>query len=196
MRFIHPRRYLRALVRLIDNTTFLIRCRLHRVECEIGSCSHLKHCSVSSKHDGVLIIGSGCTLRGVTFRFYENGGRIELKDGIRINAYQESKTVLSVKNRSSILIGNNCLLSNPIDITTTDWHRIVDENGATVNPEKDVHIGKHVWIGSKVIICKGVSIPDNSIIGAGSVVTKSFDEPNVVIAGNPAVIKKRGVNWR
>lgn len=46
-----------------------------------------------------------------------------------------------------------------------------------------------------LIICKGVSIPDNSVIGVGSVVTKSFNESNVIIAGNPAVVKKQGIHW-
>ena len=196
MKRIHPRRYLRAFIRLFDNTLFRIQCRIHRVDIEIGDHSHLRHCSVRSKRDGKLIIGSNCSLRGVTFRFYENGGKIELKDGIRVNAYQRSRVYLSVKNQSCILVGNNCLLSNPIDITTTDWHHVIDENGLVVNREKDIRIGEHVWIGSKVIICKGVFLPDNSIVGCGSVVTKPFQQSNVLIAGNPAEIKKNGINWR
>ena len=57
------------------------------------------------------------------------------------------------------------------------------------------HIGRRVWIGRNVVICKGCSISDNSIVGVGSVVTRPFEEKNVVIAGNPAEIKKRGIHW-
>lgn len=39
-------------------------------------------------------------------------------------------------------------------------------------------------------ICKGGSIPDGCVIGTGSVVTKSFGDKNVIIAGNPAAVKK------
>ena len=38
-------------------------------------------------------------------------------------------------------------------------------------------------------------IADNSIVGWGSIVTKEFNEPNVIIAGIPAKIVKRGINW-
>ncbi len=50
---------------------------------------------------------------------------------------------------------------------------------------KPIHIGKNVWIGSGAIVLPGVTIGDNSIVGAGSVVTKNV-EPNSVVAGNPA----------
>ena len=51
-------------------------------------------------------------------------------------------------------------------------------------------IGQNVWIGGGCIILPGVSIGDNSVIGAGSVVTKDI-ESNVIAVGNPCkVIKK------
>jgi len=50
-------------------------------------------------------------------------------------------------------------------------------------------IGNNVNIGANVVIIGGVEIGDNVIIGAGSVVIKSVP-PNVMVAGNPAVIKK------
>ena len=117
-------------------------------------------------------------------------------DWVYINAFPRARVSFSVKNQSRILIGEGCLFSNSIDVSTTDWHRVFDDSGNVLNPEKDVCIGEHVWIGRKVTVCKGVSIPNDSIIGVGSVVTRSFDETNVVIAGNPAEIKKRGVNWK
>ena len=46
-----------------------------------------------------------------------------------------------------------------------------------------------------MLINKGVSIKQDTIIGTGSVVTKPFDESNVVIAGTPAKIVKRNVVW-
>lgn len=53
-----------------------------------------------------------------------------------------------------------------------------------------VIIGNNVWIGGGVIVLPGVTIGDNSVIGAGSVVTKNIPE-NSVAAGNPCVIKRK-----
>ena len=49
---------------------------------------------------------------------------------------------------------------------------------------KPIHIGKNVWLGGDVKVVAGVSIGDNSVIGAGSVVTKDIPN-NVVAVGNP-----------
>ena len=54
---------------------------------------------------------------------------------------------------------------------------------------KPIVIGNRVWIGIGVTICPGVSIGDNSIIAAGSVVTKDVP-PNVIAGGNPAKVLK------
>jgi hypothetical protein len=55
---------------------------------------------------------------------------------------------------------------------------------------KPIHIGKECWIGMNAVILPGVTLGDHTIVGAGSVVTKSFENGNCVIAGNPAKIIK------
>lgn len=58
-------------------------------------------------------------------------------------------------------------------------------------PPKDVKIGENCWIGMNSVILPGVSLGERTIVGAGTVVTKSFVEGYQVIAGNPArVIRK------
>jgi len=52
-----------------------------------------------------------------------------------------------------------------------------------------ITIGNNVWIGGNAVICPGIGIGDNSVIAAGSVVTKNFPA-NVVVGGNPAKIIK------
>ena len=54
-------------------------------------------------------------------------------------------------------------------------------------------IGENCWIGTSVRICKGVTIGDNSIVAACSVVTKDVPA-NCVVAGNPAKIVKTGID--
>lgn len=57
-------------------------------------------------------------------------------------------------------------------------------------PAKDICIGEHCWIGMNSVILPGVVLGDNTIVGAGSVVTHSFPKGHCVIAGNPAEIIK------
>lgn len=63
------------------------------------------------------------------------------------------------------------------------------ENRMTITC-KPVHICRRAWIGAGATILPGITIGENSVVGAGSVVTKDV-EPNTIVAGNPArVIRK------
>ncbi len=88
------------------------------------------------------------------------------------------------------------MFSANISIRTGDSHSVVDMHDKRINPSKDVRIGNHVWVGNTVIMTKGVIVSDNSIVGTGSVVTKAFNEENIVIAGNPAHSVKRNISWK
>ena len=59
-----------------------------------------------------------------------------------------------------------------------------------------VTVGDHVWIGRNVYIAKNTQIPSHSIVGWCSNVTSRFNEENVIIAGNPAKIVKRQIDWK
>lgn len=98
-------------------------------------------------------------------------------------------------DNTSITIGDNCMISWGIDIWCTDVHTITDLNGNAMNYGKSIEIGDHVWIGKDVKIGKNTKVSDDSIIGWGSIVTRKFDETNVILAGNPAKIIKKDINW-
>ena len=95
---------------------------------------------------------------------------------------------------NSVFIGKDCVFSKEIHILNGDGHPIFVEGKRLPNPPH-TYIGNHVWVGMGVYILKGVSIADNTIVGCGSVVTKSVNEQNTAIAGNPAKIIKRQVSW-
>jgi len=94
-------------------------------------------------------------------------------------------------------IGNDCMFSYGIRLRVSDGHSIYYLNTKQTinNPQRGIIIGNHVWIGLNSTILKDTNIADNSIIGAHSLVNKSFYDRNVIIAGNPAKIIKREVNW-
>jgi len=113
---------------------------------------------------------------------FEGQGKIEIGDyclfcpGVRISAARE------------IRIGDSCMLAHGAFITDSDWHGIYDR-GQSVGQSAPVRIGDNVWIGDSAMVCKGVCIGTNSIVGAGAVVLKDVP-PNVVVGGNPAIIVK------
>ena len=104
-------------------------------------------------------------------------------------------TKLSCIEGRKICIGERCMFSSGIDLRTGDSHSILDEKGKRINPSADICIGDHVWVGEGVTVLKGVSISRNSILGTKAVVTKSFEEEGIVIAGIPAHKIKGNINW-
>ena len=96
------------------------------------------------------------------------------------------------QDQGGIYIGENSLIGHNVVLATLN-HDINPNTRADLFP-KPIHIGKRVWIGSGSIVLPGVSIGDNSIVGANSVVTKDVP-PNTIYAGNPAkFIKNIDVN--
>lgn len=82
-----------------------------------------------------------------------------------------------------IKIGQDCMIGAHVTILDNNFHRIDDLN--SVPEPQPVWIGDRVWIGNRSIILPGITIGDEAVIGAGSVVTKSVP-PKTVVAGNPA----------
>jgi acetyltransferase-like isoleucine patch superfamily enzyme len=105
-----------------------------------------------------------------------------------------------------IEIGAYCLISWNVGIADSDFHPIdaaqrrIDAMALAPlykdrppRPEirtRPVIIKDNVWIGMNAVILKGVTIGENSIVAAGAVVSKDVP-PNVVVAGNPAVVVKQ-----
>jgi serine acetyltransferase len=87
-----------------------------------------------------------------------------------------------------ILIGNNCMIASNAYITDSDWHDIY--NRVSIGKTAPIKIDDNVWIGDSVIVCKGATIGENSIIGAGAVVVDDIPA-NCVAAGNPAKVVKK-----
>lgn len=90
--------------------------------------------------------------------------------------------------QEEVVIGNQVLLGANAFITDTDFHPINPENRRSSREDvgtAKVVIEDNVFIGMDSIVLKGVTIGKNSIVGAGSVVTKSIP-PNQIWGGNPA----------
>ncbi|MGH4038745.1 MAG: acyltransferase [Sphaerochaeta sp.] len=96
--------------------------------------------------------------------------------------------------RKKIEFSENCLLSWDTLIMDTDAHTIVSENGEK-NVNKRIKFGENTWICAKSNVLSGSELARNTVIGCGSVVKGVCEEENVVLAGNPARVVKRGIDW-
>ena len=117
------------------------------------------------------------------------------------NVLTSNQTWLKVgEHNYSIIIGDNTMISWDVMIWNTDCHSILSiedlQNATPKNVGQSLQIGEHCWIGKGASILKNVTLPNNTIVGMGAVVTKKvLDAPYCVLAGNPARVIKEGMRW-
>ena len=91
---------------------------------------------------------------------------------------------------AKVTIGDNCQMAPNVAIYTAGHPIHPDTRNTAFEYGKEVTIGDNVWIGGNTVICPGVHIGNNVVIGAGSVVTKDIPDW-AIAAGNPCrVIRK------
>lgn len=111
------------------------------------------------------------------------------------NASSNGAALLVDGDETWITVGEDCMLSHGIEISTSDSHGVFDLDTLTqLNQPASVHLGRHVWLGSQVSIAKGVEVGDGSIIGTKSLVTKRV-HPHTMVAGIPATEIRQNVSW-
>lgn len=136
-------------------------------------------------------IGEDASAIHLTIVVEDDNNKIVIGDDTKMGG----TTLLAALEGTEIRIGKDCLFSSDVELRTGDSHAVENMEHDRINPSKGIIVGNHVWIGHKTIILKGVEISDNTIVGTGSVVTKSPGKENVAIAGNPAHVIKERVSW-
>lgn len=105
--------------------------------------------------------------------------------------------VIIYNSNAHINIGKDVMLAWGIMIYNTDAHPIYNSlNNKLINKVGTLSIGDNCWLGADCKILKNVTLKNNTIVGFGSVVTKSFDKENIAIGGNPARLIKENVTWK
>lgn len=191
-----------------------IRGENNTIECS-GTSLESTHFEIWGNNNQI-IIGANCQFNDVTFHVegddhliqigaevaFSVAGSIWVEDHdgtLTIGDHSTFENVhLAVTEPDSTLsIGQDCMFSYDIDVRTGDSHSvIVDDDNKRSNYAQNISFGDHVWVASHCVILKGSMIGDNSIVGTRSVVTKSFPQSGLMLAGNPAKIIKKGINWK
>jgi acetyltransferase-like isoleucine patch superfamily enzyme len=139
-----------------------------------------------------ISLGVGCTYQGGKIWVEDHDTRLTIGDHTTVVEAEIAVT----EPGSSITIGSECMFAHGIEIRCGDSHSILEAaSGERINYAKDIHIGRHVWVASKAMILKGVSIGDDSVIASCAVVTKSFPS-NSLIGGFPANVLKENISWK
>lgn len=147
--------------------------------------------------DSEIIIGKGSKLiigKNSVVKGRINVGafsQVVIGEGVSVT----SNLYLRAVEATSIVIGDDCLIASDVIIRTNDGHPIYDiKTKKRINSSRNVHIHDHVWIGDQVVILKGVTVYEGSIVAMRSLVTK--DVPKCcVVAGVPASVIRNETTW-
>jgi acetyltransferase-like isoleucine patch superfamily enzyme len=140
---------------------------IHGGQISFGRCVH-------------VVTAADRRVRLTTWEHDSGGGRIDIGDYCLISPG------VRLDSACHIEVGNNTMIAAGAYLTDADWHDLYDRT-RIIGSYARITLADNVWIGDGAIVCKGVSIGANSVIGAGSVVTRDIPA-NVVAAGNPAAV--------
>ena len=159
-------------IKLGNNCTFYGKTKFKRSR--TGSITIGNNCKFLSNHTSNLIgINRPCIITALEPHAIVFIGNNVGFSGTVIGSFKE------------IRIGNNVKCGANTLITDSDWH-LEDPRASQPKP---IIIGNNVWLGEGVKVLKGVTIGENTVIGAGSVITKDIPA-NVIAAGNPCRVIK------
>ena len=127
------------------------------------------------------VVGDGSVVRPPFHCDY--GYNISLGKGVFLNF---NCVILDVV---AVTIGDKTQIGPGVQILTADHPRDLAKRNAGLEYGRPIHIGRNVWIGGGALILPGVTIGDDAIVGAGSVVTRDVPRGATVL-GNPARLRK------
>lgn len=185
----------------------------------IGENNSVQICSKLGRGFRIRVNGAGstvqiaknCTLTNTIIQMSGNNNHLLIEDNVRFmgpcKIIMGGDATLHIKWNAGIRgvefnmaganieIGELCMFSYGITLRNHDSHKILDpQTNQILNLPKDIVLGNHVWVGQNATILKGCNIGHDSVIGFGSIVTKSCN-PGSVMTGTPAKVVKENITW-
>lgn len=144
--------------------------------------------------NNTIIIGPNCKLLDIKIRV---GGRDKLivigagttwEGGMMLNSADDELA-------RAIVIGNDCMISNDVNLRTADGHSLWDAGGSDrIDRAGNIIVGHHVWLGNGSRIAKGSTIGNGAVLGQRSFLSGHM-EPYAAYAGVPARKIRDRVEW-
>ncbi len=119
--------------------------------------------------------------------FAETGLRCDYGWNVRLGAGAFLNHGVVILDCAPVTIGDGAQIGPNVQLLAADHPRAPAERRAGLELAAPVTIGAHAWLGGGAIVCPGVGVGADSIVGAGAVLTRDVP-PGVVAAGNPARI--------
>lgn len=122
--------------------------------------------------------------------FIETGFEFSFGENITIGDHFYANRNVVICDEAPVTIGDYCKFGPGVSLLTP-YHPIDPLERATKKEiSSPITIGNHVWLGANVTILPGITLGNNVVVGAGSVVTKSYPD-NVILVGNPARVLRK-----
>lgn len=155
------------------------------------NCSLYPNSGISIENNGGTLIFKGKALIGNnSFISISSRGVLVVGDSFECNASFKLACHNKITFENNVSFGWDCL------VVDSDFHRLTMRNSEAsqlMHSYGEVFIGHDSWIATNSIVLKNSSLPMFSVVGAGSLLNKSYSTPYTLWAGIPASAKKNGV---
>lgn len=171
----------------VDNVAAVLRAQWHfRHATRVGLRVRL-YGKAAIKNRGTLVVGD-------RVRLFSTVATLQLEVGHGAALHIGDRTLInygsSIGATQLVRIGERCNIGTHCILIDNDFHSLEPERRDEVPPSAPIVLRDNVWLGARVIVLRGVTIGEGSVVAAGSVVTRDV-EPRSLVGGVPAKLLRR-----